>query len=167
MSTDRKRLEAIQFNTSMMDDSFDSLPDRVEAHLAGMAEIKDAYRETAGDEGALPEGFDNALAYATGYLYRTSNPDAGEDLKRHLANDLEYQAGRAKEGDWLPQSDGEIGMVRGLIELGSRLATQDKEPAFQPNSHSGRNCEYTDPYDVWYNKYGFLIPYSQTHGSYQ
>ena len=165
--SETERLKNIQFNSSMMGEELAQLPERVEARLAVISEIDTAFIEAASDGTEMPAQYDDALGYAAAYLYRTGNPDGGEDLKRHLTEDLQWQKRKAREGEWLPQSDETMQLVYGLVGLGSRLSMNDMVPAFQPNKNSDRPTEIMDPYDVWYNKYGFLLPGTQTYGSYQ
>jgi hypothetical protein len=163
-----ERARGMIFNSQMMENG-EALSDRMDAHLAAATEMRQAFTEGLGEDVALPPHFDEALMFATGYLYRTGNPDFGEDLKMHLGDHLDKRMRNPQEDQWLPQDENDLNLVKGLIELGSRLGDSDKVRAFQPRRESdgGRPFEILDPYDCWYNKYGFWLPYSATHGTFQ
>lgn len=161
-----ERLEGIAFNAKIMDSSLETLPERVESQVAALQEVRQSILQGIEEGSELPLEFEEALRYAVRYLYRTGQPDSGADLSEHLRNDLECQRRKAREGDWLPTADEQLQLVQGLVEQGSRLASHDKTPAFQANSRSDRPFEIMDPYDVWYNKYGFLLTGTETYGTY-
>lgn len=174
MNNPDERIKSIAFNMAMMDRSLDTLPERVAAQMSAASDVTEAYlsgREQSGEIGDLPPYFDDAVSLAITQVYKAGNPDFGDDLKRHIDIFLEYrrlkQASGSEPITWLPETEEELALVHTLSQTASLLGIKDYEPVFQPNVNSGRDWEIMDPFDCWYNKFGFYITNSQRMGSFQ
>lgn len=150
-----EKARQIQFIAQMAEHDDAQLMERELAQLGASEEIAQAYTEQLPAEAELPAYFNDALWYATSFVYKAKTPSFHpDDVKREIARQLGYR--REDDDSWHPTTDDQMAVAMDLIHVATQLADRDDVPAFGPHI-GGRPSELMDDPGSQYNKFGTLI----------
>jgi hypothetical protein len=153
MNTEKAR--HIQFNAQMAEHDDSKLLDRELAQFAASEEIAEAYTHQLASGTELPPFFNDAVGYATTFVYQTKSPIFGPDgVKREIDRKLGFR--KEEDESWYPKSADELAVAMDLICVATQLGDKDEVPAFGPHIN-GRPTEIMDDPNSLYNKFGMLI----------
>lgn len=145
----------IQFNTQMSEHDDSRLLIRELAQFSAAEEVAGGYAHEHPSTTELPSFFNDAVWYATTFVYRTKSPAFHpDDVMREIDRSQEFR----DDGDetWHPKTGEELAVVMDLIHIATQLGDKDNVPAFGPHIH-GRPTEIMDDPSTQYNKFGMPI----------